>query len=264
MHATFGYWLSRTFDDAMLSVVRCCYKYRHEHSTLLADPAAIQLEKIVSHDRAVTLVVKTTGRDAACPRCQYISARIHSRYLRRVADLPWLGVAVTLELQTRRFRCTNSLCRQRIFCERLPTVVTRYAHQTARLTDALRLIGFAIGGEAGARTAVELGMSTSPDTLLRRIRQAALEERQTPRVLGVDDWAFRRGCRYGTFRRQSLRRYGKHLGDGGCGSLIVPMRFRRPGIGERAGRSSPLMPQSNGLKYDGRDLLWQKFYSKLS
>lgn len=143
-------------------------------STLLADPAAIRLVKIVSHDRAVTLFVKTTGRCAACPHRQQLSERIHSRYGRRVADLPWPGVAVELQLHTRRFRCMNSLCRQSIFCERLPAVVSRYARKTAWLTDALQLIGFAISGEAGACAA--LGMGMSPDTLLRRVCQAAFIE----------------------------------------------------------------------------------------
>jgi len=167
-------------------------------STFLADPAAIQLTKIISGARAVTLVVKTFGRSVRCPRCHYASTRIHSRYQRKVADLPWLGVAVRLELRTRRFRCANDLCPQTIFCEPLPAVVARYARKTTRLNDALALIGFAIGGEAGARAACGLGMTTSPDALLRRIRQFTFKEHVTPRVLGVDDWAFRRGCRYGT------------------------------------------------------------------
>jgi len=167
-------------------------------STLLANPNAIQLTKIVADVRMVSLVVKATQPCATCPRCQRASTRIHSRYHRKVADLPCLGVAVRLELHTRRFRCTNDLCPQSIFCERLPAVVARYARKTSRLTDALQLIGFAIGGEAGARAACQLGMTTSPDTLLRRIRQAVFKEQETPRVLGVDDWAFRRGCRYGT------------------------------------------------------------------
>jgi transposase len=100
--------------------------------------------------------------------------RVHSRYLRRVADLPWHGVSVRLELHTRRFRCLNSLCPQRIFCERLPRVVAHYARKTVRLNAALELIGFAVGGEAGARLARELGLDVSPDTLLRRLRQAGI------------------------------------------------------------------------------------------
>lgn len=169
-----------------------------EVSTLLADPAAIRLTHIVSSDKSLTLVVSTERLSADCPQCGCTSVRVHSRYTRRVADLPWHGVAVRLELHTRRFFCVSELCQRRVFCERLPSVVAAYARKTARLISTLELIGFALGGEAGARLARELGLSVSPDTLLERIRRAALPELATPRVLGVDDWAKRKGATYGT------------------------------------------------------------------
>lgn len=166
--------------------------------TLLADPAAIKLERILSYPDAITLIVRTSQRQALCPSCQKASNKIHSCYKRKVADLPWQGIAVGLILKSRKFFCSNPSCEQRIFCERLPQVVARYARRTLRLNEALAIIGFALGGRAGARTAVKLSMRSGRDTLLRRIRQSTLKQNATPRVLGVDDWAFRRGQRYGT------------------------------------------------------------------
>jgi len=169
-----------------------------EITTLLADPEAIRVEKIIPDDSSLTLVVKTTRTQAECPRCHRSSARVHSYYTRTVADLPWHGVAVRLHLRTRRFRCQNSLCTKRIFCQRLPRVVAYYARKTVRMDEALQLIGFLLGGEAGSQATLKLAMKTSPDTLLRRVRRAASPSDVTPRVLGVDDFAFRKGQHYGT------------------------------------------------------------------
>ena len=94
-------------------------------NTLLADPDTISLEKIVSGTETLTLIVKAVRAAAACPCCHELSGRVHSRYVRDIANLRWHGVAVRLRLHTRRFRCTNELCQRRIFCERLPEVAAR-------------------------------------------------------------------------------------------------------------------------------------------
>lgn len=167
-------------------------------ATLLADPTCLRLERVVSSATSLTLVVRTTAPAAACPACGMTSRRVHSRYVRWVADLPWHGVAVRLELHTRKFFCSGPDCPRRVFTERLPRVVAPHARRTRRLNDALTLLAFALGGEAGARAAAGLGMAAGADTLLTRIRRAALPEHPTPLVLGVDDWAKRKGQRYGT------------------------------------------------------------------
>ncbi len=76
--------------------------------------------------------------------------------------------------------------------------VADHAQSTRRLAEAQLSIGFALGGEPGSRMSRRLAMPTSPDTLLRRVRAAGSDHRPTPRVLGVDDFAFRRASTFGT------------------------------------------------------------------
>lgn len=153
-----------------------------------------------AHATSTTLVVTAhaRARRARCPQCQHLSRRVHSYYIRSPHDVPISDYAVQLRLHVRRFRCLTPDCPQQTFAERLPAVVPVAARRTVRLTAALHSLAFALGGEAGARVAQRLHMPVSADTLLRVIRQAAVPVAPIPRVLGVDDFAFRKGCSYGT------------------------------------------------------------------
>ncbi|HEV8637581.1 MAG TPA: transposase, partial [Chloroflexota bacterium] len=95
-------------------------------------------------------------------------------------------------------RCDNAGCPRRIFAERVPELVAPSARRTVRLGQDQQEVGFAVGARPGARLATRLGMPLSARTLLRLLHAAPCPARPTPRVLGIDEWAWRRGQRYGT------------------------------------------------------------------
>jgi transposase len=144
------------------------------------------------------LVAHTTARTASCPLCHQRASSIHSRYQRRVTDLPCGGHAVTLIIHARRFFCRTPTCPRRTFRERMPALVAPGARRSHPLLCALTKIGMALGGKPGARLARQLGMPTSNRTLLRLVRAVPPPLAASPRILGVDDWAWKKGRRYGT------------------------------------------------------------------
>jgi transposase len=121
---------------------------------------------------------------------------VHSRYWRTFKDLPWQDRSVTWRVQVRRFRCGH--CPGRIFAERVPGLGMRKARRSDRLAEAQTDIGMVLGGEAGARLSRRLAMPISGDTVLRLIRRRGTVPSPPPRVVGIDDWAWRRGRSYGT------------------------------------------------------------------
>ncbi len=146
---------------------------------------------------SVKIPLRATAREAHCPPCNHPSDRVHSRYERKLADLPWQGQAVRIHIEVRRFYCPVWQCPRRIFAKRLP-FATAFARTTSRLRSLHTDIALFLGGEAGAHLAKRLAMTTSPDTLLRRIRQMPWPAVSPVCVLGVNDWSFRHGQRYGT------------------------------------------------------------------
>ena len=156
----------------------------------------MQVDELALDADALTLTARTTAARAACPQCGRWSARVHSSYWRTLKDLPWQDRSVTWRVKVRHFRCSH--CPGRIFAEPVPGLARARAQRSDRLAEAQTDIGMALGGEAGARLSRRLAMPVSGDTVLRLIRRCKSAGCASPRVFGIDDWAWRRGRRYGT------------------------------------------------------------------
>ncbi len=175
---------------------------------LVPQSPALRLNQIHITTTIITVSLTSIATTPACPRCPQPATRVRGSYVRTLADLPWGGVVVQIHLEVRKFACDVHHCSQHIFTERLPDVTTPYARRTNRLTDGVRCIAVAVGRAGGSRLLARLQMAASGTTLLRLIRRTPLPLSTTPRVLGVDEWAMRKGQTYG--------------------SILVDLEHRRP------------------------------------
>ena len=158
----------------------------------------IGVDQVWLEGQNLHVAARTTGKRARCPCCGCRSRRRHSRYQRTIADLACGGRRVVIHLQARRFWCLVRRCAQQVFCERLPDLAAAWARRSRRLRDRLRDLAFRLGGEAGSRQAAADGTPVSGRTLFRLLRATSALPAEAVRVLGIDDWARRKGHTYGT------------------------------------------------------------------
>ena len=156
------------------------------------------IDEVTVEGKEFLVQVRSTKRVIACPLCASSSAKVHGSYTRHPADLPCGPYTVRLQLHVRRFCCQHADCPRKTFAEPFPDVVAAYARRTIRQADLLQELALALGGRAGAPLTQRLRVPVSRHTLLRLLRQRTLPAVPTPRVLGIDEWAWRRRQRYGT------------------------------------------------------------------
>lgn len=151
-------------------------------------------------DDEIHVVAKPVSDCGDCPGCGQRSDHLHSHYQRHVRDLPLCQHRLVLDLEVRRFRCTNPRCDRKVFCERLEALVAVYQRRSLRLIEVMRWLSLRVSAEDGGRILRQVGVDSSPDTLLREARKSVIgtQTRLTVRVVGIDDFAFRRGQTYGT------------------------------------------------------------------
>jgi transposase len=165
---------------------------------LLPPDDRIKFQSLIIDAPHLILVAAMISAHSTCPDCRQPTHRIHGHYRRTLADLPWATTPIELRVIVRRFRCCTCTCRRQTFAERLPTVAPLYARTTTRLTTTQADTGLVLGGAAGARHLSCHGVPGSRNTLLRRVRSLCLPEGPAPDIIGLDDWAWRKGHRYGT------------------------------------------------------------------
>ena len=169
-------------------------------TVLLPASSALRIDafELDTSTSRITLTLTSTQMSGACPGCHQLATRVHSHYSRTLADLPWAQIPVRLHLQVRKLFCDARDCSRRIFTERLPSVAAPWARRTTRLAEQQRHIGLTAGGSAGARLGAHLTQPASRNTFLHLVRTTPQEDQPAPRVLGIDDWAQRKGHSYGT------------------------------------------------------------------
>src|SRR6266571_4989671 len=165
---------------------------------LLPEQTNVRVDQLVFTPGELTLLVTSTQSEGRCPVCEKATRRIHSRYWRTLEDLPWGDSRLHLRVHVLRFFCPTPSCPLKIFTERLGPLAEASARRTSRLREALLALGWAVGGEEGARQGMVHHMPIGASTLLSLMRRHGESASPTPRVLGVDDWSFQRDHPTGT------------------------------------------------------------------
>ena len=197
---------------------------------LLPTGAGLVLERIQLCGEVVHMYVHPSASGAACPTCGHWSEALHSSYGRTIDDLPMADRQTVVHLDVRRFRCHEPTCPRKTFVEQVPVLAERYARRTRRLRSDLEHIGLVLGGRPGSRLCRRQKKLTSRTTLLRLMRALPEPPIDTPRELGVDEFAFRRGRRYGTILVDAASHHVLDLLEDPSADALVKWLSNHPGV----------------------------------
>ncbi|MCC5612743.1 ISL3 family transposase [Nostoc sp. CHAB 5834] len=140
----------------------------------------------------------STQTVGCCPACHMPASKVRSFYQRTITDLPICGKVVSLQIHLRKFFCCNDQCPRKIFAQTASDYFAPYAHRLNRVEQPLHAIALLTGARPAARLCELIGQPVNHSTLLRISHKTPIQDQPTSIRLGVDDFAFRKGRRYGT------------------------------------------------------------------
>ena len=158
---------------------------------------ALKLQEIDYSDDIIRIYASIKTRRSKCPLCGRYSKRVHDYYYRTITDLPVFQNKTVILLKTRKFRCGKKNCPRKVFSEQTPDII-RYSRRTGRVNRILETFAIELTGKLGCILSEQLHISVSSSTITRIAHGHQIMEITQPRVLGVDDWAYRKGVSYGT------------------------------------------------------------------
>src|SRR6266852_2447214 len=167
-------------------------------SPLFPLPDGLEITEVRETAEEVLVHVTSYRPSSPCPRCSMPSSAIHSSYRRHPKDLPCAGRPIRLVFTVRKFFCRNLDCSRKVFTERLADFIETSSRLTKRLRTAVQDIGFATGGKGGEQLGDKLAIPVSETTVFCSLFLVPLPEIGQIHVVGVDDWSWRRGKRFGS------------------------------------------------------------------
>lgn len=217
----------------------------------------------------VHIAARTRELMVACPDCGSRSARVHSRYSRRLADVAVGGRPVLIGLSVRRLFCDATSCGRRTFAEQVEGLTVRYQRRSLLLQHLVEMAGVLLAGRGGARLLQILKAPLSRTSVLFHMMRMPLPSAPTPRVLGVDDFALYADM-YGTLLVDAESRLPTELWSGRDAEQLTSWLRAHPGVrvvcrdGSLVYRQGIIEGAPDAVQVSDRFHLWQGLSKRVS